>query len=140
MLIRSINTSITSLLPVLAIIVVGAGLLGAGTLLDLAVALAIGMAAGTYSSIFIATPFLVQFKEREPDIKSLAVRVHARRAGQARSAKSRPESDDGEDEGSDEDASPSAPSAPALSDETTIIAGPRTQPRRQPRAKRNGPK
>ncbi len=140
MLIRSINTSITSLLPVLAIIVVGAGLLGAGTLLDLAVALAIGMAAGTYSSIFIATPFLVQLKEREPDIKSLAVRVHARRAGQARSAKSRPEGDDGEDEGSDEDASPSAPSAPALSDETTIIAGPRTQPRRQPRAKRNGPK
>jgi len=138
--IRSINTSITSLLPVLAIIVVGAGLLGAGTLLDLAVALAIGMAAGTYSSIFIATPFLVQLKEREPDIKSLAVRVHARRAGQARSAKSRPEGAGGEDDGSEEDASASAPSAPALSDETTIIAGPRTQPRRQPRAKRNGPK
>lgn len=42
----------------LAIIIVGAGLLGAGTLLDLAVALGVGMAAGTYSSIFIATPFL----------------------------------------------------------------------------------
>ncbi|MGA0268623.1 MAG: protein translocase subunit SecF, partial [Candidatus Nanopelagicales bacterium] len=47
--VRSINTSLTSLLPVLAIIIVGAGLLGAGTLLDLAVALAVGMAAGTYS-------------------------------------------------------------------------------------------
>ncbi len=57
-LVRSINTSIVALLPVLAIIVVGAGFLGAGTLLDLAVALFIGMAAGTYSSIFIATPFL----------------------------------------------------------------------------------
>ena len=55
-LVRSINTSIVALLPVLSIIFVGAFLLGAGTLLDLAVALAIGMAAGTYSSIFVATP------------------------------------------------------------------------------------
>ena len=55
-LVRSINTSIVALLPVVAIIIVGAGLLGAGTLLDLAVVLFIGMAAGTYSSIFIATP------------------------------------------------------------------------------------
>ena len=58
-LVRSINTSIVALLPVLAIIIVGAGLLGAGTLLDLAVALAIGMAVGAYSSVFIATPFFV---------------------------------------------------------------------------------
>ncbi len=62
-LVRSINTSIVALLPVIAIIIVGAGFLGAGTLLDLAVVLFIGMAAGTYSSIFIATPFLVQLKE-----------------------------------------------------------------------------
>ena len=78
-LVRSINTSIVALLPVLAIIVVGAGLLGAGTLLDLAVALAVGMAAGAYSSIFIATPFLVQLKEQQPEMKSLAARVAARR-------------------------------------------------------------
>ena len=83
-LIRSINTSIVALLPVLAIIIVGAGLLGAGTLLDLAVALAVGMAAGAYSSIFIATPYLVQLKERQPEMKSLAARVSARRK-QARS-------------------------------------------------------
>ena len=63
--VRSINTSLTSLLPVLAIIIVGAGLLGAGTLLDLAVALAVGMAAGTYSSIFIATPVLAQLKRQQ---------------------------------------------------------------------------
>lgn len=79
-LVRSINTSIVALLPVIAIIVVGAGLLGAGTLLDLAVALGVGMAAGTYSSIFIATPFLVQMKNRQPEVKALAGRVAARRA------------------------------------------------------------
>ncbi|MSO27099.1 MAG: protein translocase subunit SecF [Candidatus Nanopelagicales bacterium] len=79
-LVRSINTSIVALLPVLAIIVIGAGLLGAGTLLDLAVALAVGMAAGAYSSIFIATPFLAQLKERQPEIRSLTARVAARRA------------------------------------------------------------
>lgn len=78
-LVRSINTSIVALLPVLAIIIVGAGLLGAGTLLDLAVALAVGMAAGTYSSICIATPFLVQLKNRQPEIRALAARVRARR-------------------------------------------------------------
>lgn len=78
-LVRSINTSVVALLPVLAIIVVGAGLLGAGTLLDLAVALAVGMAAGTYSSIFIATPFLAQLKDRQPEIRALAARVRARR-------------------------------------------------------------
>ncbi len=77
-LVRSINTSIVALLPVLAIIIVGAGLLGAGTLLDLAVALFVGMAAGAYSSIFIATPFLVQLKEQQPEMKSLAARVAAR--------------------------------------------------------------
>ena len=79
-LVRSINTSIVALLPVLAIIIIGAGLLGAGTLLDLAVALAVGMAAGTYSSIFIATPFLAQLKERQPAMRSLTARVNARRA------------------------------------------------------------
>lgn len=78
-LMRSINTSVVALLPVVAIIIVGAGFLGAGTLLDLAVALAIGMAVGTYSSIFIATPFLVSLKEAQPEMKSLRTRVLARR-------------------------------------------------------------
>jgi preprotein translocase subunit SecF len=77
--VRSLNTSITSILPVLAIIIVGAGLLGAGTLLDLAVALAVGTAAGAYSSIFIATPVLSQMRSRQPEMRALAARVHARR-------------------------------------------------------------
>jgi preprotein translocase subunit SecF len=78
-IVRSINTAIVALLPVLAVIIVGAGLLGAGTLLDLAVALAVGMAVGAYSSVVIATPFLAQLKERQPEMKSLATRVLARR-------------------------------------------------------------
>jgi preprotein translocase subunit SecF len=78
-IVRSINTAIVAILPVLAVIIVGAGLLGAGTLLDLAVALAVGMAVGAYSSVFIATPFLAQMKERQPEMKSLATRVLARR-------------------------------------------------------------
>lgn len=80
-IIRSINTSIVALLPVGAILFVGAGLLGAGTLKDLALALFIGTAAGTYSSIFVATPFLCQMKEREPQMKALASRVAIRRSG-----------------------------------------------------------
>ena len=80
-LVRSINTSIVALLPVASILVVGAGVLGAGTLKDLALALFVGMAAGTYSSIFIATPFLCQLEERSPQMKALAGRVQARGAG-----------------------------------------------------------
>jgi preprotein translocase subunit SecF len=79
-LVRSINTSIIALLPVAAILFVGAGLLGAGTLKDLSLALFIGLAAGTYSSIFIATPLLTQIKEQEPAMKALARRVEAKRA------------------------------------------------------------
>jgi len=80
-LVRSINTSIVALLPVTAILVVGVGLLGAGTLKDLALALFIGTAAGTYSSIFIATPVACQLEERRPEMKALAARVAQRRAG-----------------------------------------------------------
>ena len=80
-LVRSINTSIIALLPVAAILFVGVGLLGAGTLKDLALALFIGIAAGAYSSIFIATPLLCQIKEREPAMQALAKRVAARRSG-----------------------------------------------------------
>ena len=78
-LVRSINTSVIALLPVAAILFVGP-LLGAETLKDLSLALFIGIAAGTYSSIFIATPVLCQLKEREPAMQSLAKRVAAREA------------------------------------------------------------
>ena len=91
-LVRSINTSIVALLPVAAILFVGVGLLGAGTLKDLALALFIGTAAGTYSSIFIATPVACQLQERRPGHEgargprrgSVAPVATASRAGRAR--------------------------------------------------------
>ena len=76
--VRSLNTSLIALLPVAAILFVGAGLLGAGTLKDLALALFIGLIAGTYSSIFIAPPVLASLREHEPAMKALSVRVAAR--------------------------------------------------------------
>jgi preprotein translocase subunit SecF len=77
-IVRSINTSIIALLPVGSILFVGAGLLGAGTLKDLSLALFIGLAVGTYSSIFIAPPVLAQLREKEPAMQALAKRVAAR--------------------------------------------------------------
>ena len=74
-LVRSFNTSFIALLPVGSILFVGAGLLGAGTLKDLSLALFIGLATGTYSSIFIATPILAALREREPAMQALAKRV-----------------------------------------------------------------
>ena len=74
-LVRSINTSIVALLPVTAILIIGAGVLGAGTLRDLSLALFIGMLAGTYSSIAVATPVLAQLKEKQPAMIALARRV-----------------------------------------------------------------
>ena len=78
-LVRSINTSITALLPVAALLLVGAAVLGTGPLKDLALALFVGMAAGTYSSICIATPLAVQLKDRDPAVKAHTARVLSRR-------------------------------------------------------------
>ena len=78
---RSINTSLIALLPVSGLLFVGAFLLGAGTLKDLALALFVGLASGAYSSLFLATPLLADLKEREPQYKALTARVLARRSG-----------------------------------------------------------
>ncbi len=70
---RSINTSITSLLPVGALLVIGAQLLGATTLQDLGLALFIGMFFGAYSSLFVASPFLNWWSTtRDPEVAELA--------------------------------------------------------------------
>ena len=76
---RSVNTSLTSLIPVGALLFVGAGLLKAGSLKDLSLALFIGLVASTYSSIFVATPLLTDLKEREKQFKVLASRVQSKR-------------------------------------------------------------
>ncbi len=66
-LMRSINTSLTSLLPVGSLLVVGFLALGAETLREFALALFIGIALGTYSSLYVASPLLAMWKEREPE-------------------------------------------------------------------------
>ena len=66
-LMRSINTSLTSLLPVGSLLLVGFLAIGAETLKEFALALFIGIAVGTYSSIFVAAPLLARWKSREPD-------------------------------------------------------------------------
>jgi preprotein translocase subunit SecF len=72
---RSLNTSLASLLPILGLLLVGSYLLGAETLKDLALALFVGVAAGAYSSIFIAPPLVAMWKEREPRYAQLRARV-----------------------------------------------------------------
>ena len=69
-LVQSINTSVVALLPVGALLYVGVTSLGSGALKDLALALFVGMAVGAYSSIFIATPLVVQLKELEPGTRA----------------------------------------------------------------------
>ncbi|MEI2809861.1 MAG: protein translocase subunit SecF [Nocardioides sp.] len=77
-LVRSINTSLVALLPVAALLYVGIAQLGSGSLKDLALALFVGMAAGAYSSIFIATPLLAWMKSREADVQFSDKRARSR--------------------------------------------------------------
>jgi preprotein translocase subunit SecF len=77
-LVRSINTSIVALIPVGAILYVGAVQLGSSSLKDLALSLFVGMAAGTYSSVFIATPLLVHLKSTESEVVLAERRAKAR--------------------------------------------------------------
>ena len=77
-LMRSLNTSITALLPVGSLLVVGSWIMGATTLQEFALALLIGLFSGAYSSIFIASPLLALLKEREPRYRDIKRRVEAR--------------------------------------------------------------
>jgi len=89
-LMRSINTSLIGLLPVAGLLFVGALLLGVGTLKDLALVLFVGMLTGAYSSLFLATPWLVDFKMLDPRIKNHAQRVLTKRAAEAAKTAARP--------------------------------------------------
>jgi preprotein translocase subunit SecF len=85
-LMRSINTSLIALLPVAGLLFVGVGVLGVGTIKDLALVLFVGLASGAYSSLFLATPLVVDLTEREPAYKALTKRVADKRATEARRA------------------------------------------------------
>ena len=78
-LMRSINTSLIALLPVAGLLVAGVAILGSGTLKDLSLVMLIGMMVGAYSSVFIAVPFAVDLKLRDPAIKAHTARVMAKR-------------------------------------------------------------
>ncbi len=120
-LVRSINTSVVALLPVAALLFIGGGLLGAGTLNDIALALFVGLAAGAYSSIFIATPLVATLKEATPEMKALARKVRSRRERAER-------------EGTDPDAADPQDGAAGGDDEPAeagagTVGGQRRQPR-----------
>lgn len=77
-LMRSINTSVTSVLPVLSMLLIGSVFLGALTLQEFAIALLIGILVGTYSSIFVAASVVAYMKEREAENRAVADKIRAR--------------------------------------------------------------
>ena len=107
---RSINTSLIGVLPVLALMVVAVWLLGVGTLKDLALVQLVGILVGTYSSIFFATPLLVTLRERTE-----LVRTHTRRVVKRRRPGGAPEGpeEDKPADGADEEAAPESAEEPA---------------------------
>ncbi len=88
-LVRSINTTIIGVLPVAALLITGWFILGTGPLKDLGLALFVGMIAGAYSSIFIATPLLAQMREADPDMKEHRERLARREARSTEREKAR---------------------------------------------------
>ncbi|MDA0253036.1 MAG: protein translocase subunit SecF [Actinomycetota bacterium] len=80
---RSINTSLISIMPILALMVVAVWILGVGTLKDLALVQMVGVIVGTYSSIFLATPLLVTLRERTDLVRNHTRRVANRRGKSA---------------------------------------------------------
>jgi preprotein translocase subunit SecF len=136
------------LLPVGSILFIGAFLLGAGTLKDLSLALFVGIATGTYSSVFIAPPLLADLREREPEMIALRKRVLARRQNPQAAAAPRPARGqraarrpastavlDRPGEGASEDADPDATAPPAGEAATGAAHGANDgRPARPPRA------
>ncbi|MEA2717605.1 MAG: preprotein translocase subunit SecF [Actinomycetota bacterium] len=80
-LMRSLNTSLVAILPILSILLIGAGVMGATTLKDFGLALLVGLLTGAYSSIFIAAPILAKLKEREPRYVAVRQRLSAKGGG-----------------------------------------------------------
>ncbi len=124
-LMRSINTSIIGLLPVAGLLFVGAGLLGVGTLEDLALVLFVGMLTGAYSSLFLATPWLVDFKLMDPRYRNHMERVMARRLAVARGETDTPTS--GRRKTAAKNAKPAAKAAPKSPTATKPETMPRTR-------------
>ncbi len=85
-LVRSINTGVVAALPVASILFIGAVVLGAGTLRDIALSLLVGILIGTYSTIFIAAPIYSHLRENEPELAKRSKRVTTVRSAGASGA------------------------------------------------------
>ncbi|SDE23278.1 protein translocase subunit SecF [Auraticoccus monumenti] len=167
-LVRSLNTTIIGVLPVVALLIAGAGVLGQGPLKDLALALFVGMVAGAYSSIFLAAVVLAKLKEREPGMVEHRRNVERRLAKTpAPAAGKRTTSGGGraatslavlEREAASDDEPAAEPTGPEIAVEeagsattrwqqpsdprTSVLsegAAKRPQPRREPRSRRRKP-
>jgi preprotein translocase subunit SecF len=100
---RSINTSLISVLPIIALMVVAVWLLGVGTLMDLALVQLVGVIVGTYSSIYFATPLLVSLRERTELVRKHTKRVLNRREKGAKTATAAKDDADAADTEADTD-------------------------------------
>src|SRR3954449_659105 len=99
---RSINTSLISVLPIISLMVVAVWLLGVGTLMDLALVQLVGVIVGTYSSIFFATPLLVSLRERTALVRNHTRRVlNRRKPAAAKTSDTKTSDDDADAETSD---------------------------------------
>ncbi len=136
---RSINTSLMSTLPVLALMVVAVWLLGVGTLKDLALVQLVGIIVGTYSSIFFATPLLVTLRERTDLVKTHTRRVLRRRGpdGTKAPAKRQERADEGSP--SDDDESSKSAPAPLAATPPPSKPAPGARPARQPAGRHSRP-
>lgn len=154
-LVRSINTTVIAVLPIIAVLIIGFAKVGPGTLLDLSLALFIGMVIGAFSSVFIATPLLVQLRAKDDvvvELDRMAAKHHERSGARERTPVGTPAaapsggSATAVQERPTGAGSPAATPSPAADDgEQTVTgrklhkyaqSGPRNQPRKQPRSKR----
>jgi preprotein translocase subunit SecF len=133
-LVRSLNTTIIGVLPVGALLFTGWFVLGTGPLKDLGLALFVGMIAGAYSSIFIATPLLAQMREADPDMVEHRERL-SRRAARATEKSARKPKAVTVAVGDTAVASVD-PTTLGLVAAKDLDAGPRRQPARQSRSQR----
>lgn len=118
---RSINTSLISVLPIIALMVIAVWLLGVGTLMDLALVQLVGVIVGTYSSIFFATPLLVTLRERTKLVRDHNRRVlNRRKSATARSEDATVTEPDQDDDEPEKVSATTAPSAPAGEDPALI--------------------
>ena len=144
-MVRSINTTVIGLLPITAVLAVGALFLGPGVLLDLSLVLFVGILIGAYSSIFIATPLLVSLRRGDASVTELekrAARYQARRAKDAAAAESADASAGQHGEpvtvgtGSPVAAEGAGATLTGRAVHKYAQSGPRNQPRRAPKSKR----